>query len=657
MQENAKITPEAIAARVAAIPYWYHKIQLPGITTPGWAPLCADAYQIPADLAGKRVLDIGAWDGYWSFEALKRGAREVVAIDDFSDQPGVKKWESFDLCAEALQIPAEKISRLEMSVYDISQEKLGRFDVIFFFGVLYHCRHPLLALEKLAAVCDGSIHVETAISDDFAAYRGGLNHGYGDSLVAEFYPGRQYGDNPTNWWVPTKAALGGMLTAAGFRDVITWKLNDPKDVMECRGFACGAAPNQKPQFVAPPDSLGFRVDDPVEVPDPDVLKLNLGAGTKPLGGYRNLDAKSGHTIFPLADYADNSVDEIRASHVLEHFPRSQTVAVVREWFRVLKPGGVMKIAVPNFDFIVDAYRAGGGHQLPLEGYLMGGQVDRFDVHHAMFNTQKLNDLMEAVGLRGMRTWKSEIDDCASLAVSLNIQGVKPDPSQAAIQKIAAVMTVPRYGPTAPQYVSALAFGPLGIKIHRTGGAFWDKAFENAFELAMKEKPDAIITLDYDSIFTQDDVRELIRLLNEHPDADAICTVQTNRHTQKALFTHRGPDGKNARQIELNMADELLPIATGHFGLTIIRVSALQKLKHPWFHARPDDEGTWSNKCVDADIAFWQQFEALGLKAFIALHVVIGHVDDIILWPGPQMECVYQKAVDYFLTGKPEGTFK
>ena len=60
-----------LAAHVASKPYWYHKIELPdGVTTPGWAPLAAQMYNIPADLTGKRVLDIGAWDGYWTFEAL-----------------------------------------------------------------------------------------------------------------------------------------------------------------------------------------------------------------------------------------------------------------------------------------------------------------------------------------------------------------------------------------------------------------------------------------------------------------------------------------------------------------------------------------------------------------------------------------------------------
>ena len=163
-----------LAARVAAIPYWYHKIDLPGgVTMPGWAPINPAAYRVPTDLAGLRVLDVGAWDGYWSFEALKRGAREVVAIDDFSDflcsldADQRTGWDSFDLCRDALGV-GDRVTREEMSVYDVSEGRMGRFDVVFCFGVLYHLRHPLLALDRLAAVCDQAIFVESAILDDYS---------------------------------------------------------------------------------------------------------------------------------------------------------------------------------------------------------------------------------------------------------------------------------------------------------------------------------------------------------------------------------------------------------------------------------------------------------------------------------------------------------
>ena len=234
-------------AKIKSIPYWYHRIQLPGgITTPGWAPLAPDAYQIPNDLSGLRVLDVGAWDGYWSFESLARGAKEVLAIDDFSDRLDEQhsvpraKWDSFDLCRSALGYTEDRCQRMEMDLYNIAPESVGQFDIIFFFGTLYHLRHPLLALDKLASVCKGQIFVESAICDDFSPYHG-MGGGYNKGqLIMEFYPDKQLGDNPTNWWAPTLSCLGHMVRAAGFSDVQSWKLtNAPSDIPHCRGFARG----------------------------------------------------------------------------------------------------------------------------------------------------------------------------------------------------------------------------------------------------------------------------------------------------------------------------------------------------------------------------------------------------------------------------------
>jgi len=242
------MTPDEIRQRISQFPFWYHKIELPyGIVTSGYAPSNAAAYDIPEDLSGKRVLDIGAWDGFWTFEALKRGAEQVVAIDDFSDLIGVlptgsrRAWQTFDTCREILGYSEKQCTRFDMSVYDISKELLGEFDVVFCFGTLYHLRHPLLALDKLAALCLKEIYVESAILDDFSPYRGGLGHGYsGGQMVMEFYPGKQYGENESNWWVPTLACLGYMVRAAGFSTADGWKLTEvPGQLPQCRGFVRG----------------------------------------------------------------------------------------------------------------------------------------------------------------------------------------------------------------------------------------------------------------------------------------------------------------------------------------------------------------------------------------------------------------------------------
>jgi tRNA (mo5U34)-methyltransferase len=246
---------EDLRKRVAAFPFWYHRIELPGgVTTPGVSPLNAEAYRVPKDLSGQRVLDVGAWDGYWTFEAIRRGAREVVAIDDFSDHLGVlpdrKGWGTFDLCREAFAYDENQCKRREMSIYDVSVEELGTFDSVFFFGTLYHLRHPLLALERLAGVCNGSIYVESAILDDYSPYNGGLTNRFGDNqLLMEFYPTNELARNSTNWWVPTVRCLAFMVSAAGFgSDVQYWKLVDnPNHIGQCRGFAVGRKPGQPRQ--------------------------------------------------------------------------------------------------------------------------------------------------------------------------------------------------------------------------------------------------------------------------------------------------------------------------------------------------------------------------------------------------------------------------
>jgi len=237
----------ALRQAVAQFSFWYHRIELPGgVVTPGVNPLSPESYGVPADLSGKRVLDVGAWDGFWSFEALKRGAREVVAIDDFSDYMGKLDqryaWDTFDLCRSALGYSAEVCQRYEMSVYEVDAARLGRFDVVFFFGTLYHLRYPLLALDRLSAVCDGEIFVESAISDDYSPYRGGYGHGYpGQQMVMEFYPTTEYAGNATNFWAPTLFCMVNLVGASGFRQVQGWKLVDqPQAIGLCRGFAHGS---------------------------------------------------------------------------------------------------------------------------------------------------------------------------------------------------------------------------------------------------------------------------------------------------------------------------------------------------------------------------------------------------------------------------------
>jgi tRNA (mo5U34)-methyltransferase len=197
-----------LKARADAI-RWYHRIDLGhGVVTPGVddTRLRLARLDLPTSLAGLTVLDVGAWDGFFSFEAERRGASRVVAADYFAwHGPTWSTKAGFELARAALE---SRVEDLDVDVMDLSPERVGTFDVVLFLGVLYHLPHPLLALERLAAVTRGLLILETVV--DMV--------GVGRPAVA-FYPGRELNGDPTNWWGPNPAAVEGMLRTVGFTDV------------------------------------------------------------------------------------------------------------------------------------------------------------------------------------------------------------------------------------------------------------------------------------------------------------------------------------------------------------------------------------------------------------------------------------------------------
>lgn len=230
-----------LAERVAAIPAWFHSIDLgDGIVTPGIKSahrldLELREMRLP-DLRDKSVLDIGAWDGYFSFACERAGASRVVALDHYAwsidwDEaiayglrqekqglplepwnkvPGVwRPWRlpgrrGFELAHDAL---GSKVEAVVGDVATIPPAQLGTFDVVLFLGVLYHLQDPLGVLRRVAAVTAGMAVIETEAV---------ALHGQPDRALVEFFPGLELGGDPTNWWAPTASALGGLCRAAGF---------------------------------------------------------------------------------------------------------------------------------------------------------------------------------------------------------------------------------------------------------------------------------------------------------------------------------------------------------------------------------------------------------------------------------------------------------
>jgi predicted O-linked N-acetylglucosamine transferase (SPINDLY family) len=161
---------------------------------------------------------------------------------------------------------------------------------------------------------------------------------------------------------------------------------------------------------------------PQELGQTSVVRLDLGAGKASPPGFTPLGHGHGSEIYPLSLFADNSADEIRASHCLEHFSHRQVPHVLAEWVRVLKPGGLLSIAVPDFAKSAANYLEGGAQ--PTEGYVMGGQIDEDDFHRSLFDRDRLTRLMLAAGLVSIEPWVSDLKDCAALSISLNLRGRK-----------------------------------------------------------------------------------------------------------------------------------------------------------------------------------------------------------------------------------------
>lgn len=191
---------------------WHQKFELvPGVTTPGGNDIARllDRAGVPADLTGMSVLDIGTSNGGVSFLLERRGAARVVAVDIASPD-----WFGFEQLRTFLGSGAVFV---QGNIYDLPGVLAEEFDVVLFFGVLYHLRHPLLALDNLRMLTRGEAFIETHVSD----------HELGDLAerpLVRFYRKDELGEDGSNWFAPTTAALIEWCESAGFSPELmgTW---------------------------------------------------------------------------------------------------------------------------------------------------------------------------------------------------------------------------------------------------------------------------------------------------------------------------------------------------------------------------------------------------------------------------------------------------
>ena len=212
-----------LEARIRALGEWFHNLELGGVQTAPHhflgdyprAKFARFAHAIPRDLTGRTVLDIGCNAGFYSLEMKRRGAARVVGID--SDERYLAQ------ARLAAEVSGLEIELRSLSVYDVAQ--LGeRFDVVIFMGVLYHLRHPLLALDLIHEHVARDLLVFQSMQRGSEAV-GEVERDYPftrtdilarDDFPKMFFIERRYVNDPTNWWIPNRACTEAMLRSAGF---------------------------------------------------------------------------------------------------------------------------------------------------------------------------------------------------------------------------------------------------------------------------------------------------------------------------------------------------------------------------------------------------------------------------------------------------------
>lgn len=218
-----KYDRQEIQRRVTELGDWFHNIDLYGVkTAPGhflgdypsnkWSRF---AQSIPKDLSGKTVLDVGCNGGFYSIEMKKRGASRVLGID-FDEY-------YLDQARFASEVMGLDIEYRRMSVYEVAD--LGeKFDIVLFMGVLYHLRHPLLALDLLYEYAVKDVFIfqsmlrgsadAASVEDDYPFEETGVFSN--DSFPKMHFIEKKYCGDETNWWLPNRACVEAMLRSSGF---------------------------------------------------------------------------------------------------------------------------------------------------------------------------------------------------------------------------------------------------------------------------------------------------------------------------------------------------------------------------------------------------------------------------------------------------------
>ncbi len=223
-----------ILEKIQTVKHWYHQIEIkPGLVTPGVqnSSEILRLLNFPNDCSGLKALDLGARDGFFSFELEKRGA-EVLALDYYpSDKTG------FKVAAELLD---SKVTYVQDNFYNVSVEKYGTFDIVLFLGLIYHLPDPLRSLDIVRKVCTNELYLETQVIDNAFLKADGtfvqlssVSEELDEIPIMQFYPKNSLLNDPTSYWAPNLKCMELMLNETNF-SVLEKHLYNSRGLFKCQ---------------------------------------------------------------------------------------------------------------------------------------------------------------------------------------------------------------------------------------------------------------------------------------------------------------------------------------------------------------------------------------------------------------------------------------
>lgn len=394
-------------------------------------------------------------------------------------------------------------------------------------------------------------------------------------------------------------------------------------------------------FTSRCNTIFVRSEDAEKLARP-LVRLNIGCGERHIEGYESIDIKTGVDARKLP-HADGSVDEVYASHLLEHFDYEEVPKVLAEWVRVLRPGGLLRVSVPDVEKFCKERNQINSFQ--WDRIILGGHSDANDRHGSVYDAHKLRQILGMAGIGHVDTFEPFANDCSRLPVSLNMEGRKRHFRKLVNPRICLVLSQPRFTFTGHEKSLVKLAQRLKFDIEISKGAFWDRDMTIATQGAIGHyHPDIILYSDYDSVFEERDAIKLIAVLNSDPTLASVGVVQMERHGDKPLVFDQSVD------YEGDQTD----IRFHHFGLTAIRAEVFEELPLPWFWSIPGSTGQWTEwDRSDADITFWRLLRERGFRVAQRNDIVIGHIVNAIKWPGKERGTILQPESNYEMQGKPK----